>query len=218
MIFNAYLNNTDNYEEKFNFITSRNPWQTVKKRTALFSKIFLPKSISYAGYFQNWKNVYGQKDFLSKLDWALEKEVAKDQISSINPNFPVIHVRGSDFLLNKELYGILNYNFYREVLELVGTSKCYIVTDDEDYSKNMLKDFDDRLIYLKTSKNIFTDFYILSHAKKLVISNSTFSWWAGVIATRRGSQVYQPKPFHFGNLQSHNAFDYPGFQGVESRV
>jgi hypothetical protein len=55
----------------------------------------------------------------------------------------------------------------------------------------------------------------MSKADYLIAGNSTLSWWGGFLSFSNGGEVYIPKYF-YNNLDSHEAFNYPGFNLYEN--
>jgi hypothetical protein len=51
----------------------------------------------------------------------------------------------------------------------------------------------------------------MSFAKSLVTSNSTFSWWAGFLATTRGGEVVAPSPWTRTPVYGNNYLNFDRF-------
>ena len=101
----------------------------------------------------------------------------------------VVHVRGGDYMNLKDSFGMLNIDFFDQALDLLtsqyGTQKIWLFSDDVErvryFSANLSLTIDrtfcnDGLSSAETLK-------LMSMGKFLVISNSTFSWWAGRISS-----------------------------------
>lgn len=100
-----------------------------------------------------------------------------------------ISVRGGDFRGNPEICCDANY-YYHAISEmrLSGFNDFQIVTDDVEYAQQLLPGMKiaSTLIQLNGSKNskrflerkVARDFAILQRAKGIILSNSTFAWWA----------------------------------------
>lgn len=92
-------------------------------------------------------------------------------------NDVTIHIRRGDFSENV----ILGYDYYRGALDLVKEKgNILLVTDD----KKILKDVKVALgceISLSNAKSMKEDFFHIFHSKVVVMSNSTFCYWASVL-------------------------------------
>lgn len=105
-------------------------------------------------------------------------------------NICIIHVRGGDF---KGSWALLNSNYYSQAInnmKLINPNLVfYVITDDVNYSKLILPQVE--IIgssisgiadELKASHHIggdvSSDFYLLNKSKYVIMSNSSFGWWA----------------------------------------
>jgi len=85
-----------------------------------------------------------------------------------------IHLRGTDYknythwFLNSDYY----YNSIKYVREQNPDISFLIITDDIEESKKIFPNFD------CVSNEMMVDFNLLLNSKFLIISNSSFSWWA----------------------------------------
>ena len=84
-----------------------------------------------------------------------------------------IHFRATDYIttpywLPKSYYD----NAKNEIKNINNEIKFIIITDDVTYAKNY---FPNDLI---KKNDVIVDFYLLSHAKYIITSNSSFSWWS----------------------------------------
>jgi hypothetical protein len=100
----------------------------------------------------------------------------------------VIHVRRGDYLLHN--WGA-PFSFYLEAIESTTFRKMCIVTDDpfDPFLKRFHK-FKPSIV----SSSLLSDFALLTQAKKLIISPSTFSWWAAFLSN--ASEIFFPIPQH----------------------
>jgi hypothetical protein len=116
-------------------------------------------------------------------------KIKQDKIDKLNDDICIIHVRGGDFLystafLPREYYisAINNMN------DLVNNLKYYIVTDDWTYAKRILPEiqivggaYDVRDVSQASHHNggsVWKDYAILNTAKYIIMSASSFAWWA----------------------------------------
>lgn len=158
--------------------------------------------ITLGGFFQKY-NLY--EKFLPRIkEWFLY-----DDSSHVKPsrNDLVIHCRLGDYIS-------LNWNLYPEDYivtiqnELLSYDQCYIITDDVNNPLCL------KLLSIKNSKIIkqteLQDFTFMKHAKQLILSHSSFSWWTGFLGDQE--HVYVPL---FKNKTSHLWKLNPGLDDVD---
>lgn len=134
------------------------------------------------GYFQSLDYIETYKRELQNLfQCKLEQ--------STDSSVCYISVRGGDFRGNPEI--CCDVFYYRRAINemrLSGFTEFQIITDDIPYAKQLLPgisvaSFDYTLVTREKDvdgieKKIAHDFSILQNAKALILSNSTFAWWA----------------------------------------
>ena len=96
-----------------------------------------------------------------------------------------IQVRLGDFkntihdVLTDEYYASAMSNMYSQ-----GVRNFFVASNDISQAMSMIKILGDDLpnIHIEPihSKNYFSDFCLLSNCQNLIISNSSFGWWAGI--------------------------------------
>jgi hypothetical protein len=165
----------------------------VAKNIGFESEILANRNLSHAsGYFQTY--FFPQKIGKSRIQTSLrlspesEKEIELfDWIQRKSPI--VIHIRVGDYLSPQNSYfGILSEEYYLDSISKFDESErkvILIVTDSVEYVKSNYR----RLLALEAQITFASEykldtigeFRILTYAKKLVIGNSTFSWWGGFL-------------------------------------
>ncbi len=124
------------------------------------------------------------------------------------PNFKsektlCIHIRGGDYKENPT--SLLPKSYYEKCLKkIVGleTYKILIVTDDVKYAQEIIPN--GLTEFCVQSNEMIIDFQLMINADALIISNSSFSWWAGTLNKRDGV-IYAPKNW----LGYNNNIEYP---------
>lgn len=159
-------------------------------------------SINHFGYYQS---ISGGVTFPLQLgnfeELLLEKYDFAEQLS----RSLAIHIRGGDFKGN-ETYLTLGDDYYVGILKSLDFSNMrdiFIFTDDPPYADNLIRSISHRfnlssskIIFISQELSPFETLKLLSFAESRIISNSTFSWWGGVLALSRGrSETYAPNNF-----------------------
>lgn len=132
------------------------------------------------------------------------KEYLTNSINEQNNDLSdlTLHIRGEDYLQrnNTKYYGQITQEYYEESLEYFiernhKIKKITILTNDYNYSSKLLsKSKYKRMFDYRMSGNPIHDLYRLARSKKIVSSNSSFSWWASYIGHRNfNSEVIMPK-------------------------
>lgn len=170
---NIYESKSVGFDSDFNF------------EKCSFTKIY--------GYFQSYLYVdaaIARKPSLQCLELTNSSswfQDVKKLIMKIDPI--VIHIRRGDYLNLKYTYGILSEEYYLRAIEqfftLSGvTSPIWIFSD----APNEIQESMPKLMLLEpkviSSPNGVSDaetLILMSYASKIVIANSTFSWWAARI-------------------------------------
>ena len=145
--------------------------------------------INLAGFFQKYKYYIDYSD-------AIKQWFAYDDSAYFKPNQNdlVIHYRLTD-------YTSLNWNLHPEAFieniqkKNIQYDNCYIITDEPNHpfiqqllKKNMVV----------VNQNELADFTLLKYAKQLIVSHSSFSWWASFLGDQE--KVYIPMYKNFTSI------------------
>ena len=125
----------------------------------------------------------------------------------------VLHIRGSDYLKFQDIFAGLKLPYYsRAIKEIeeyrsINSSKIYVLTDDIQHAKEILRDLDRPLYFISESLGVnhFDTIQLMSKAKNLICSNSTFAWWGAFLNSVDDGKVVFPKAYML-NMDSNFAF------------
>lgn len=134
-------------------------------------RIRLEGNFESEGYFKAYENI-------------IRNELQVKHPIEVPENLCLINVRGKDFIGNSQV--VLRRNYYdnamSQILQRNPFASFAIVTDDVDYAKQVVPGI---TILSRNAKGrgidsakIAHDFSLLQNAKMLIISNSSFGWWA----------------------------------------
>jgi len=139
------------------------------------------RRIRLEGNFESEKYLFGIED-------ELKNELQVTNPIDVPENICIINVRGGDYLGSPEI--LLDSNYYSTAMDFMKNKykqvEFAIITDDLNYARKLLPGvpvlstaIND---YLRPNSSdigkIEIDFNILQNAKKLIIGNSSFAWWA----------------------------------------
>lgn len=126
----------------------------------------------------------------------------------------MLHIRRGDFVKNKQTVGLLAIEYFLRQLE--PREAVTVLTDAESSDSEISTKFPNALIYGVDTIDTWTSFSMLSRANYLITSNSTFSWWAGILSFERGGVVIAPRPWTITNIYGENYLDTVKFDYRES--
>jgi hypothetical protein len=146
-----------------------------------------------SGYFQTHLYVDAIKEeFVSQLTLKNESKALKTFLSLARIENPLmIHVRGGDFKSHVNSTGLLSFQYFQKALE-IGTritepSHIWFFSDDEEFCDetiDKLKIKNCRRIYPNSGLSPVETLVLMSNGSGIIISNSTFSWWAAYLSMR----------------------------------
>jgi len=113
-------------------------------------------------------------------------------------NSQMMHIRRGDFITNKETVGLLSLRYFEEIIDI--TRESTIFTDSNSNERELSSKFPNSQILGADLVDTWTGFSLMSFSKELHVSNSTYSWWAGLISHFRGGQVVAPNPWTLTNV------------------
>lgn len=103
-----------------------------------------------------------------------------------------VHVRGGDFISPK--YNLCDFSYYNSALKKIKTKLPLIVfTDDVNYARSLFQKFTVKAFVSHDVSNSKIDMYMMSLSKKIILSNSTFSFWGAYLSKIKHQFVVAPK-------------------------
>jgi hypothetical protein len=141
-------------------------------------------------------------------DWLIgELTPRQGDYTQAGGNDIVLHVRWGDYFRpgNDRYFGY-PAKAYECLLSSLEYDRCLIVTDTSgnELAENLVTHLRGQLV----AKGVDHDYRTLYHAPRLIISPSTFSWWAAW--SGRAAEVYQPYEMGFWKKERNFALDLAG--------
>ncbi|MBC7913728.1 MAG: alpha-1,2-fucosyltransferase [Pyrinomonadaceae bacterium] len=157
-------------------------------------------NVQYKGFFQSADFFDNNRSYLVrklKIRSKYRKSFFKKYDGIIDKKLIVIHYRLTDYKIfgGDEVGGsnlCLPESYYVNALSQIPDLQEYtvvIVTDDKEDVKSKLTFIDTKVIISDTEIN---DFQMLMEGNILIISNSTFAWWAAYLSSKC-SKVFAPE-------------------------
>ena len=180
---------------------------------------FSSSKANYLGYFQN-------KAFVQPIGSILFNEFFLELSNRVKTSIghstdvEVIHIRQGDTNTpaNKKRVGVLSETFYKNILSRNSElSHRVVITDDVEGAKQVLQGISVDEIFGPRELDPWQSLHLMAQSKRLIMANSTFSWWGGFLALFKGAEVIIPEPFfNSPELDTRGALNYPGFSTAKS--
>ena len=156
------------------------------------------------GYFQSYRyneNLQMRGIFISfdeshfsKAYWNLVEEIDFEADLAI-------HIRRGDYLQHRETIGLLDDSFFEQGINTLNPkARVFIFSDDTQLMLSGFEEYEIRPTTDLLSAHPIESLALMSKFKNIVLSNSTFSWWAASIG-RVDKNVVCPEPW-YRNLKS----------------
>lgn len=169
------------------------------------------------GYFQNHEFVGAVE---SEVLFRLQNSFLFHKAFAEGQDHIGVHVRCGDYMsnpINRALYGVLNADYYLRAIKHLARENDYrsivIVSDEPETAWELVGKPLQRLSGLPVEMSIGTlidDFCTLALSSAVVMSNSTFSWWASWVAySQRKAQVVFPNPWFLDISMNAEGLKYP---------
>ena len=153
------------------------------------------------GFFQDYRVAEDFIDIFGESAISLQKEsreLSRTSGEISQKNVAAIHVRRGDYLNYQDSFGLLSDDYYVNALKTLSEKKNYseaIVFTD---SPEMVEDLRDKLdmksrIISPSDLSTSETMVLMSRCSGLVTSNSTFSFWAGILGN--DLEVVVPDPW-----------------------
>jgi hypothetical protein len=89
-----------------------------------------------------------------------------------------------------------SFEYYDRAINYFGNDFIYVVfSDNVQVARKILEKYSCTFIFMENTK-LYEDFYLMSLLDNLIISNSTFAWWAAYINTNVNKRIVTPWPWY----------------------
>lgn len=176
------------YPEDFNGDYSKViSWKNGNLRLENILKDTSPRKIVIEGYFQRYEYYRPYKELIRDRWLAPEPSLIDTaEIKAIDKDDVVLSLRRGDYV---PLGHALPFSYYRQALSHTKFKRLFICCDDcTDPFISLFKKYKPIVIPSNPLKN----FYFTMSFNKIIMSNSSFSWWAAFLSHAR--EIYAPIP------------------------
>lgn len=163
----------------------------------------LDTPIEIRGYFQSWRYLKDvEVDTSLSIDLVDPSSWFRAQSADIEAVQPVgIHVRRGDYESLTDKFGLLDAEYYSRSLARIGpdavSKSIYVFSDDVEKAEAMLSKlrFDFHFVQPPKKSSPAESLLLMSKCSSLVIANSSFSWWAGMLGSNDRTVIAPSKWF-----------------------
>lgn len=154
---------------------------------------------SLSGYFQSEKYFQGiepdlRKELQLKAPFS-DRSVSDYEKKISDSNSVAIHIRRGDYL-KKALHNVCTKDYYARSIEYMRESLAepcfFIFSDDIEWCRANIGFGEYDFVVINTADQRLADFYLMSLCKHVIISNSSFSWWAAWLNSSPDKIIVSP--------------------------
>jgi len=154
----------------------------------------------FVGYFFNEKYFAHHKEKIKSLFQPTEGIVAylNHKYSAIVNDPKSVGIQLRDYTNDGDKWvDNLTRRYFREAVEQFDNShRFYVCSHNKEYAKKLLDE-----VFVGSGKDVFyiqneqdfIEFYFLARLKNLIISNSSFGWWAAYLSPHSDKKVIAPE-------------------------
>ena len=168
----------------------------------------------FIGTWHSTINSYDKKIF-SSLNISKNILISNTKKRLCESEFISLHIRRGDYISEKKAlnyHGSLSEKYYLKSINFIRSNyqnlPVFIFTDDPKWVRKNFKPLITNSILISSSKqSAEVDFLLMTKAKYFIISNSTFSWWAAFISSKKSKLIIVPKQW-FKNAEINSNLIY----------
>ena len=146
------------------------------------------------GYFQSEKYFIKHADLIRDLfsvDDKTKTAIEEKYGEVLEKETVAVHVRRGDYLKYSDTHPPCTAEYYQTAMAQFPEDSTYLFfSDDIAWCKENFKQ--NNIIFVEGEEDIY-DFYFISMCKSIIISNSSFSWWAAWLNDLGHKSVITPK-------------------------
>jgi hypothetical protein len=192
------------------------------ERNAYISEEVKSSARLYSGYFQHWYYVaQSQSLFDCELNGIVTGSESMGVRSSYNGDYGVVHFRRGDLINFRSSMGLLKDAYFIKAIEIARAElnpaiRLVVLSDDKSAAVKVFSGITEE-IFGPSDIEEWEALNVMSTARFVITSNSTFSWWGAFLCFQNGGEAYLPSPWFLNwSPDPRNAFHFPGFKVIPS--
>lgn len=149
------------------------------------------------GYFQS--QIF-HEEFRDQIYASYSTSLAESVANSLSilptSDSITVHIRRGDYAKGRaaKIHGCIDYNYYARILKSE-VGKIFVVSDDSNSVQMLRQKLPGRELQLVQGNSELEDLYFLSMSRRLVIANSSFSWWGAALGVHK-KEVHAPESWY----------------------
>ena len=156
------------------------------------NKLYEACDMYYEGYWQHYSYFDEYKEIIRneyKFQGSLSETAELIKNCIINNNSVSMHIRRGDYLKEKDYIGICDVEYYRSAIEYINrhspNAHYFIFSNDMEWCKEFITPLLSRYtcVDCHTKDDSYKDMWLMSLCKKMILANSSFSWWGAYLNT-----------------------------------
>ncbi len=157
----------------------------------------LRRGHKFSGFYQDYKQVLMASRIIDDELIRILDQNFPEENKELPSEYQFVHIRRGDLINLSNSYGLLGFEWYRDNLD----PKLPIVasTDDLVGSRDLIIKLKPDLVLDPLEYTALETLSVMSNSKRLIMGNSTLSWWGGYSATVRGGISVFPDPLYLTN-------------------
>ncbi|MDV6236899.1 alpha-1,2-fucosyltransferase [Leptospira ellisii] len=136
-----------------------------------------------------------KREYRGPVDLLLKDDSAKNALG--------IHIRKGDYVSNREvgqIHGICSEEYFINALRVFEKAKdiktIHIFSDDPEFVPDFLRNRRERIVKVSSfGLSDVQEFELMRNFPNLILSNSSYSWWAGFANENPVAKVVAPVPW-----------------------
>lgn len=197
---NTYINNVFS---KIAFDNKSPTTSVYNWESMVYTPIPYTPNIKLGGHYQSYKYFDHNKDYIRDLFWNkhIMNELDCHYHNTINTT--AVHVRRGDYKKFPEHHPMLSKDYYEQLANKTDCDQIYVFSDDIDWCKLNLK-FKAPVQYIKDED--YNELYLMASCRNIIISNSSFGWWAAYLHRMLDAKIFAPKNWYGPAILSKGEF------------
>lgn len=161
-------------------------------------------NVKLGGHYQSFKFFDHNRGYIQSLFSPTDsvRERILTEYGPILHKITAIQVRRGDYWKFPDHHPLLTPYYYAKAVKMACPEEIWVFSDDIKWCEENLH-FDCPVRYIKDEDYI--EMYVMSFCKNIIISNSSFGWWAAYLNMRPDTKVYVPDPW-FGKAYINDGF------------
>jgi hypothetical protein len=161
----------------------------------------ISKPVILNGYFQSWKYFAKCEDFIKHTFTNLlnPSHVYLKLLNQLSSEpYTAIHVRRGDYVGLTDYHGLTSKDYFLRANKIIGkysnSDKTVVFSDDIESARKVVG-WANLYIGHETLSSAVETLDIMSRAKNLIGSNSSFSWWSAYLRDDGSGVRILPRPW-----------------------